>query len=78
MKTQALYFQKAASEDKDVSSVALVEAVAMGSWEKLVEHCGLDSWREVLAALVTYTDSATKQVANPDLVGLVDLFCSVV
>jgi len=64
LKTRARYFQKAASEDKDVSSVALVEAVAMGSWEKLVEHCGLDSWREVLAALVTYTDSNTKQVLS--------------
>ena len=62
LKTQARYFQKAAGEDTDVSSVALIEAVAMGSWDKLVEHCGLDSWREVLAALVTYTDSATKQV----------------
>merc|ERR1711892_592540 len=64
LKTQARYFQKAAGEDTDVSSVALIEAVAMGSWDKLVEHCGLDSWREVLAALVTYTDSATKQTLS--------------
>jgi len=61
LKTRARYFQKAAGEGTDVSSVALIEAVAMGSWDKLVEHCGLDSWREVLAALVTYTDTDTKQ-----------------
>ena len=63
LKTQARYFQQAAGEGKDVSSVALIEAVAMGSWDKMVQHCGLDSWREVLAALVTYTDSTTKQVS---------------
>ena len=64
LKTQARYFQKAAGEESDVSSVALIEALAMGSWDKLVEHCGLESWREVLASLVTYTDSATKQVKH--------------
>jgi len=61
LKTQARYFQQAAGEGKDVSSVALIEAVAMGSWDKMVQHCDLDSWREVLAALVTYTDTNTKQ-----------------
>ena len=64
LKTQARYFQQAAGEGKDVSSVALIEAVAMGSWEKMVQHCDLDSWREVLAALVTYTDANTKQVSR--------------
>ena len=59
---QARYFQQAAGEGNGVSSVTLIEAVAMGSWDKMVQHCGLDSWREVLAALVTYTDSTTKQV----------------
>ena len=63
LKTRARYFQQAAGEGKDVSSVALIEAVAMGSWDKMVQHCGLDSWREVLAALVTYTDTTTKLVS---------------
>ena len=62
LKTQARYFQQAATEEQDVGCVALIEAVAMGSWDKLVEHCVLESWREVLAALVTYTDSGTKEV----------------
>merc|ERR550519_1701067 len=62
LKTQARYFQQAALEDQEIGSVALLEAVSMGSWDKLVDNCGLDSWKEVLAALVTYSDSATKQV----------------
>jgi len=66
LKTQARYFQKAAVEEK-AGSVALIEAVSMGSWEKLAEHCSLESWKEVLAALVTYTDSATKQALSSKL-----------
>jgi len=62
LKTQARYFQHAANKEIEVGSVALIEAVSMGSWEKLVGHCSLESWKEVLAALVTYTDSNTKQV----------------
>ena len=70
LKTQARYFQKAASEDKDVRSVfAMVEAVVTGSWDKLVEQCVLDNWREVLAALVTYTDSFSIQVGNRGVFG---------
>ena len=73
LKTQARYFQKAASEDEDVSSVlAMVEAVVTGSWDKLVEQCVLDNWREVLAALVTYADSCTKQVGNRGVIWLPD------
>jgi len=61
LKTRTQYFQKASSENSDQSSIALIEAVSLGSWEKLVENCNLDCWREVLAALVTYTDANTKQ-----------------
>jgi len=64
LRTRARYFQQAAGSGADVSSVALIEAVAMGSWAKVVEHCVLSSWREVLAALVTYTDTETKQTLS--------------
>ena len=42
MKTQARFSKQAAGEG-NVSSVALIYAVAMGSWDKMVQHCGLDS-----------------------------------
>jgi len=65
-KTRAQYFQQAAREAGEAQAgLALVEAVAMQGWDKLVQHCSLVSWREVLAALLTYTDSA----ARPGLAG---------
>ena len=61
VKTQAKYFQQAASSTGS-ESLALVEAVALDDWQKLVANCGLDSWREVMAAVLTYTDLNTKYV----------------
>ena len=34
--------------------LALLEAVTMHQWAKLVANCTLDSWREALGALLTY------------------------
>ena len=59
VKTQAKYFQQAAKSGNS-DSLALLEAVAMEDWQKLVANCRLDSWREVLAAVLTYTDPGTK------------------
>ena len=59
-KTQARYFQEAAGQEED--GLALVEAVALDGWEKLVTNCDLSSWREVLAAVLTYTDVSRKHV----------------
>ena len=59
IKTQAKYFQEAATKGGS-ESLALLEAVAMDDWTKLVENSNLDSWKEVLAAVLTYTDQNTK------------------
>ena len=58
-KTQAKYFQEAAKVGNS-ESLALLEAVALEDWQKLVTNCDLESWREVLAAVLTYTDANTK------------------
>ena len=34
--------------------------MALDDWTKLVTNCRLDSWREVLAAVLTYTNHETK------------------
>ena len=59
IKTQAKYFQEAATKGGS-ESLALLEAVATDDWTKLVENSNLDSWKEVLAAVLTYTDQNTK------------------
>jgi len=59
IKTRAKYFQEAAIKGGS-ESLALLEAVAMDDWTKLVENSNLDSWKEVLAAVLTYTDQNTK------------------
>ena len=61
-RTQAKYFQQAAKDETHSESVALVEAVALDDWSKLVTNARLESWREVLAAVLTYTDQHTKYV----------------
>jgi len=53
VKTQALYFQR---ENAGGGTAALVEAVAMDAWERLVTNADLKSWKEVLSALVVYCD----------------------
>jgi len=50
-RTQAQYFQQAAGGPH---CLALLEAVTMHQWAKLVANCTLDSWREALGALLTY------------------------
>ena len=55
-RTQARYFQDCVSPD-----LALVEAVTLGSWDRLVLHCSLDSWREALAAVLTYTGPGERE-----------------
>jgi len=60
LQPQAKFFQYLGSKDGG-SAAALVEAVSMEGWQKLVNNSSLDSWREVLAALVTYTDTNTRQ-----------------
>ena len=61
-RTQARYFQEAAGKEEESDGLALVEAVALDGWEKLVTNCDLSSWREVLAAVLTYTDTASKHL----------------
>ena len=61
-RTQARYFQEAAGREENSDGLALVEAVALNGWEKLVSNCDLSSWREVLAAVLTYTDTSSKHV----------------
>lgn len=51
--TQAQYFQQ---ENAGGGTAALVEAVAMDAWERLVNNADLNSWKEVLSAVVVYCD----------------------
>ena len=67
-KTQAKYFQEAAKAGGS-ESLALLEAVAMEDWQKLVNNCDLNSWKEVLAAVLTYTDVNTKYALAGQLGG---------
>lgn len=53
VKTQALYFQR---ENAGGGAAALVEAVSMDGWERLVRNAELDSWKQVLSAVVVYCD----------------------
>ena len=43
-----------------MKALALVEAVALDDWNKLVTNSRLESWREVLAAVLTYTNQEIK------------------
>jgi len=51
--TRALYFQQ---ENCGGGSSALVEAVASDSWEKLVTNADLESWKQVICAVIVYCD----------------------
>ena len=53
VKTQALYFQR---ENNSGGSAALVEALVMNAWERLVANADLASWKEVLCAVIVYCD----------------------
>jgi protein transport protein SEC31 len=59
-KTQARYFQQEA-EHGSSDGFALVEAVTMDSWVRLVQNCAVDSWKEALAALLTYTQLGDRE-----------------
>ena len=53
-RTQAKYFQLQATDSGEMGAAGMIQAVAMDDWSRLVQVAGLDSWREVLAAVMTY------------------------
>lgn len=59
-KTRARYFQQEA-DSGSCEGLALIEAVSMHSWSRLVENCAVDSWKEALAALLTYTQPGDRE-----------------
>ena len=63
-RTQAQYFQQAAGGPH---CLALLEAVTMHQWSKLVANCTLDCWREALAALLTYCGPGEREMLAAQL-----------
>merc|ERR1719234_1328621 len=64
-KTRAQYFQQAAASGPHC--LALLEAVTMHQWAKLVANCTLDCWREALAALLTYCAPGEREMLAAQL-----------
>ena len=63
-RTQAQYFQQAVGGPH---CLALLEAVTMHQWSKLVANCTLDCWRESLAALLTYCGPGEREMLAAQL-----------